>query len=254
MYGASSIEVPLDLDAQHDVTAMADAVTASTRVLLVCNPNNPTGIALAVGELDRLLSSVPSDVCVVVDEAYREFVTHEARDETVALLDRHPNLLLLRTFSKVYGLAGLRIGYALCASESLRAAIDRVRQPFSSNLAGQAAALASLRCEDGLERRVEATLQVRDQLTRALQALDLAPLPSESNFVLFRLPDGCSDVRVARSLRDQGIVVRAGSDISVPGALRVTCGTADESRAFTGALARLLARSPHVRAVPSPAY
>src|SRR3954471_20079168 len=126
MTGARAIEVPLDAAGRHDLDAMATEVTAATRILIVCNPNNPTATALPVEEIDAFVGSLPRHVCVILDEAYVEFNVLQDPDESVALLDKHPNLVLLRTFSKVYGLCGLRVGYALCGSESFRNAVDQV--------------------------------------------------------------------------------------------------------------------------------
>ena len=143
MTGARAIEVPLDADGRHDLDAMATEVTAATRILIVCNPNNPTATALPVEEIDAFVAALPRHVCVILDEAYVEFSTLQDPDESLPLLERHPNLVLLRTFSKVYGLCGLRVGYALCA-EDFRLGVDRVRQPFSVNALAQAAAAEAL--------------------------------------------------------------------------------------------------------------
>ncbi|MEA2375824.1 MAG: histidinol-phosphate aminotransferase, partial [Thermoleophilaceae bacterium] len=152
--GARAVEVPLDAEGRHDLDAMAREVTAATRVVLVCNPNNPTATALPIEVIDDFVAGLPRHVCVILDEAYVEFSTLQDPDESLLLADRHPNLVLLRTFSKVYGLCGLRVGYALC-SEDFRLAVDRVRQPFSVNALAQAAAVEALRHQDEVERRVE---------------------------------------------------------------------------------------------------
>src|SRR3954452_21763035 len=137
--GARAIEVPLDGDQRHDLAKMRAEVTAATRLVLVCNPNNPTSTAIALDEIAEFIADVPRHVCVILDEAYVEFNILKDPDESVALLARHPNLVLLRTFSKIYGLCGLRVGYALCGSESFRTAVAQVRQPFFCNAAAQAA-------------------------------------------------------------------------------------------------------------------
>src|ERR671914_3126875 len=142
--GARAIEVPLDDDHRHDLAAMREEVTAATRLLIVCNPNNPTSTALPLDEIAGFVASVPRHVCVVLDEASVEFSLLQDPADSVDLLRKHPNLVLLRTFSKIYGLCGLRVGYALCGSEELRTAVDQVRQPFFCNAAAQAAAVASL--------------------------------------------------------------------------------------------------------------
>src|SRR5205807_9028161 len=138
--GARAIEVPLDEEGRHDLGAMAREVTAATRIVLVCNPNNPTATALPVDRIDEFVAGVPRHVAVILDEAYVEFSTLQDPDESLPLLRRHPNLALLRTFSKVYGLCGLRVGYSL-GSEDFRSAVDRLRQPFSVNALAQAGAV-----------------------------------------------------------------------------------------------------------------
>ena len=146
--GARAIEVPLDSQYRHDLDAMAREVTVATRMLLVCNPNNPTGTALPVAAIDEFVAGLPRHVAVILDEAYVEFSTLQDPAESIDLLKRHSNLIILRTFSKVYGLAGLRVGYAI-GSEDFRVAADRVRQPFSVSTLAQAGAIEALRHVDG---------------------------------------------------------------------------------------------------------
>src|SRR5262249_15027611 len=134
--GARAIQVPLDSEDRHDLTAMAREVTVATRLVLICNPNNPTSTALGLDAIQAFVAEIPRHVCVILDEAYCEFAL--SLGDTYAsleLLRRHPNLVLLRTFSKVYGLAGLRVGYGLCGSPEFRTAVDQVRQPFYLNSA-----------------------------------------------------------------------------------------------------------------------
>jgi len=147
--GARAIEVPLDGDERHDLDAIAREITVATRLVLICNPNNPTSTAWGLDAIEAFLKRVPSHVCVILDEAYCEFALSLGDTyASIDLLRRHPNLVLLRTFSKVYGLAGLRVGYALCGSPDFRVAIDQVRQPFYLNAAAQAAAVEALRHQD----------------------------------------------------------------------------------------------------------
>ncbi len=138
--GARAIEVPLTADAVHDLDAIAAEVTVATRLVLICNPNNPTGTALPLEEIEGFLQRIPDHVCVILDEAYVEFsLTVGDPFASLPLLAKHSNLVILRTFSKVYGLAGLRVGYGLCGSEAFRIAVDQVRQPFYLTSAAQAA-------------------------------------------------------------------------------------------------------------------
>jgi histidinol-phosphate aminotransferase len=176
--GAREIRVPLTDDYLHDLDAMREELTAATQLLIVCNPNNPTATALPPAALDELLTAVPRNVAVILDEAYIEFCTTQDPDESLDLLKRHPNLILLRTFSKVYGLCGLRVGYAL-GSEEFRLAVDRVRQPFSVNALAQAAATEALNHVDEVERRVEQTAIERMHVQTELQERELETTDSQ---------------------------------------------------------------------------
>jgi len=186
---------------------------------------------------------------VILDEAYCEFSLLDDPDASIALLDRHPNLVLLRTFSKVHGLCGLRVGYALCGSERFRTAVDQVRQPFFCNAAAQAAATEALRHGDEVARRVERNLAERLALEDGLRGLGLAPAESQANFVWFELPgtageagNRATDERaVVRGLAEAGVLVRAGSALGREGALRVTVGLEGENERLLGELGRLLA-------------
>src|SRR3954452_3241930 len=188
--GARAIEVPLDDGHRHDLDAMAAEITAATRLVIVCNPNNPTSTALPLDEIAAFLERVPHHVAVIVDEAYVEFGTHEDPDASLPLLKRHPNLVLLRTFSKVHGLAGLRVGFGLCGSEALRTAVDQVRQPFYANVAAQAAAVEALKHQDAVEDRVTRTIAERIELEDGVRALGVELAESQANFVWLVLPAG----------------------------------------------------------------
>src|SRR3954470_7459922 len=211
--GARAIEVPLDDDHRHDLDAMAAETPAATRLGIVRNPNNPTSTALPLDAIGAFVDAVPRHVAVILDEAYVEFSLLQDPEESVELLARHPNLVLLRTFSKIYGLAGLRVGYGLCGSESFRTAVDQVRQPFFCNAAAQAAAIEALRHQDEVARRVERNLAERIGLEDELRRLRLAPAESQANFVWFDLPDAEaeSEAAVVRGLAERGVLVRSGS-------------------------------------------
>jgi histidinol-phosphate aminotransferase len=232
--GAKAIEVPLDSAYRHDLDAMAREVTVATRMVLVCNPNNPTGTALPLGEIDEFVGSLPRHVAVLLDEAYVEFNTLQDPLESLALLKKHSNLVLLRTFSKVYGLAGLRAGYAV-GSEDFRRAVDTVRQPFSVSTLAQAGAVEALRHVDDLERRVERTViervHVEDEL--ADRGLDVAE--SQANFSWVGLGDRDEDA-VMEALAKRGVIVRGGKSLGAEGYLRVTYGTREENNRFLAAL------------------
>ncbi|MGX6447772.1 pyridoxal phosphate-dependent aminotransferase, partial [Patulibacter sp. S7RM1-6] len=155
--GATAVRVPLDADHRHDLDAIADAITERTRLVIVCNPNNPTSTAVGLDALRAFVRRVPEDVVVLLDEAYVEFAEAYRPEDSIALLDEHPHLIILRTFSKLYGLAGLRVGYGLCSTPELVGAVARVRQPFSLNVAAAAAATEALRHPGATGARIAAT-------------------------------------------------------------------------------------------------
>ncbi len=235
--GARAIEVPLTGEAVHDLEAMAAEITVATRLVLLCNPNNPTGTALELSAIAAFLQRVPDHVCVILDEAYVEFsLTVGDPLASLELLEAHPNLVLLRTFSKVYGLAGLRVGYALCGSESFRVAVDQVRQPFYLSAAAQAAATEALRHQDAVEQRVTATVAARTELTAALAQRGYWLPSSDANFLWVRVSDEGADADVVAGLRERGVLVRGGSALGGPGFLRVTVGSERENARFLAAL------------------
>jgi histidinol-phosphate aminotransferase len=202
--GATSVRVPLR-DETHDLDAMAAAVTDRTRLVFVCNPNNPTGTVSRRAELERFLDQVPSDVLVVLDEAYREFVRDPDVPDGIELYRDRPNVAVLRTFSKAYGLAGLRIGFAI-AHAPVAAALRACAVPFGVNSLGQAAAVASLHAEDALAERVEALVKERSRVLDELRALGVAVPESQANFVWLRL--GGRTAEFAAACEAAGVVVR----------------------------------------------
>jgi histidinol-phosphate aminotransferase len=239
--GATAVTVGLDGSGRHDLPAMLREVTVATRLAIVCNPNNPTSTALPLSEIAGFLDEVPAHVCVIVDEAYCEFNLLEDPDSSIELLDGHPNLVLLRTFSKVYGLCGLRIGFALCGSEALPRALDQVRQPFFCNALAQAAAVEALAHQDAVTERVTRTVAERISVGERLRALGLQAADSQANFCWVQLGAGRDEAEVMRGLRDRGVLVRGGAALgSETPALRVTYGTSAENERFLEALAEVL--------------
>jgi histidinol-phosphate aminotransferase len=239
--GARAVTVPLDSEDRHDLDAMAAEITVATRLVLVCNPNNPTSTSLPLDEIEAFLERVPRHVCVILDEAYCEFAL--VLGDTYASLDllrRWPNLVLLRTFSKAYGLAGLRVGYGLCGSEDFRAAVDQVRQPFYLNMAAQAAAVRALGHQDEVERRVTHTVAARVELCDGLRQLGLWTAESDANFIWTHLPEDAVEADVIAGLASRGVLVRAGGALGCEGALRVTVGTEAENIRFLAAMAELV--------------
>jgi len=236
--GARAIEVPLTGEAVHDLDAIAAELTVATRLVVLCNPNNPTGTALPLEQIEAFLDKVPDHVCVLLDEAYVEFsLTVGDPMASLPLLGRHPNLVILRTFSKVYGLAGLRVGYGLCGSESFRIAVDQVRQPFYLTSAAQAAAVEALKYQDEVERRVVATVAARTTVTEELRARGHWVAESDANFLWVRLAEDGDDGPVVEALRERRVIVRAGTALGGPGFARVTLGTDVENARFLAALA-----------------
>jgi len=239
MTGARAIAVPLDDAGRHDLEAMAREVTHATRIVLVCNPNNPTGTALPINDIGAFVQDLPRHVAVILDEAYVEFSLLQDPDESLDLVRRHPNLVVLRTFSKVYGLCGLRAGYSLGSSDFKRA-VDVVRQPFSVNAVAQAAAAEALLHQDEVARRVERTAIERVHVEAELGERGLETAESQANFVWVSLGDR-DEAAVMRGLGERGVIVRSGTDLGGPGHLRVTFGTRDENDRFLEALDQTLA-------------
>jgi histidinol-phosphate aminotransferase len=231
--GATTVRVPLRADATHDLEAMAKAVTERTKVVLVCTPNNPTGPVVTATQLAAFIEAVPSHVLVVVDEAYIEFVRDPEAASGLAALAEHNNVVVLRTFSKAYGLAGLRIGYAIAHPE-IAVSIRKATPPFAVTDLSQAAAVASLESQDELDARVEAIVQERIAMVAALREQGWDVPDTEANFVWLPLGDdaldfaaGCSPVSV-RPFAGEGVRVSVGTPetnarlVSLAGAWRTS--------------------------------
>jgi histidinol-phosphate aminotransferase len=203
--GARSVRVPLTAGEVHDLEAMADAVTDRTRLIFVCNPNNPTGTAVRRAELERFLDRVPTDVLVVLDEAYREFIRDPEVPDGIEIYRNRPNVCVLRTFSKAYGLAGLRVGFAV-AQEPVAAALRKTAVPFGVSQLAQDAAVASLRSEDELLGRVGSLVCERKRVTETLAGQGWTVPDSQANFIWLRLGDRTVDF--AAACETAGVVVR----------------------------------------------
>ncbi len=231
--GATQVTVPLTVDARHDLDAMAAAVTDATRVLLLCSPNNPTGPALRHDEFEQLMAAVPRRVLVVLDEAYVEFVRDLDVVDGRAALDRHPNLLIARTFSKAYGLAALRVGY-VAGAESLIAPVRSCVTPFSVSAPAQVAALVSLEARDELMERVDAVVVERDRVAAAVRDLGWEIPDAQGNFVWVPTGERTGEIASALAALEPAILVRpfAGEG------MRVTIGRGAENDAFLEALPR----------------
>jgi histidinol-phosphate aminotransferase len=204
--GATSVPVPLTPDEHHDLDAMADAVTDRTRLVLVCTPNNPTGTAVRRDRLERFLDRVPADVLVVIDEAYREFVRDPQVSDALDVYRDRLNVAVLRTFSKAYGLAGLRVGYAV-AHEPVAEALRKTAVPFGVNTLAQTAAVASLAAEAELLERVDALVAERTRVSDLLREQGWTSVPdSQANFVWLRLGERTTEF--AAACESAGVVVR----------------------------------------------
>jgi len=239
--GAREIRVPLDDFHSHDLDAIATEVTAATQIVLICNPNNPTGTHHPAERIGEFCERLPDHVTVLLDEAYTEFQLDDDPDAAADLRRRFGNLVSVRTFSKVYGLAGLRVGYAIC-SPKFRAAVDAVRQPFSVNAIAQAAAAEAIRHSDDVADRVERNVVERVRVEEGVRALGLRTPDSHANFSWVELPEDASEGDVVAALSERGILVRAGTPLGGPGHMRVTYGTEEDNRRFLGALGEILGR------------
>jgi histidinol-phosphate aminotransferase len=234
--GATSVTVPLTSGKRHDLDAMAEAITDRTRLLLVCSPNNPTGTAVHRDELERFLDRVPDDVLVVIDEAYREFVRDPDVPDAIEVYRDRPNVAVLRTFSKAYGLAGLRVGFAV-AHDPVAEALRKTAVPFGVSGLAQAAATASLQAEDELLERVEGLVKERSRVHDALRDQGWSQLPpSEANFVWLRLGERTADF--ASACQSAGVVVRPFGDEGA----RVTIGEPEANDIFLSVAADFVTR------------
>jgi histidinol-phosphate aminotransferase len=233
--GAAGIEVPARAYG-HDLPAMAAAIRADTRLVFIANPNNPTGTMLAADALYAFLRQVPAEVAVVLDEAYVEYLDPGQRTPSLAWLAEFPNLILTRTFSKAYGLAGLRVGYALARPE-VAELMNRLRQPFNVNSLALAAAEAALDDEDFLVASKRLNDEGLAQLTDGFQRLGLSHIPSAGNFVCVQVGDAA---RVYQALLQRGIIVRPVGNYGLPEHLRVSVGTPVQNTRFLAALAEVI--------------
>jgi len=235
---AKLVKTPLAPAYRVDLRAMAGAITDRTKIVVVCNPNNPTGTIVTGGELDAFVRRIPERVLIVVDEAYAEMVDSDAFPDALSYArDQRSNLLVLRTFSKVYGLAGIRLGYAFGPQEAI-AALHRVKNIFNVNVAAQAAGLAALDDEAFLRRSVASNRAGRVMLCRAFDRLGLEHAESHTNFVLVRIGPNAPDVY--EQLLRRGIIVRPCAPYDLPEFLRVTIGTEAQNRRFVEALEGIL--------------
>lgn len=238
--GARAIVVPA-VDHGHDLPAMLAAIESDTKIIFIANPNNPTGTFLTPQAIDAFLAQVPSNVLVVLDEAYNEYLEGEFRSDAVAWVRQYPNLILSRTLSKAYGLAGLRVGYAV-AQPAITDILNRIRQPFNVNSLAQAAAVAAINDDAFLAKSKQVNSAGYGQLTEAFKRLGLNYVPSKANFVLVHIgAAGGGAAAVNNALLKQGIIVRPVAGYGLPEYLRISIGLETENAAFIAALEKALA-------------
>jgi len=233
--GGKSVQVPLR-EYTHDLTAIAAAVTAETKIVFLANPNNPTGTIYRRAEWEEFIAKLPKDVLLIVDEAYFEYVQDAGYPDSLKYQSDSRPMLTLRTFSKLYGLAGLRVGYGVGPREII-AMMQRVRQPFNVNAPAQWAALAALDDGDHVQRSLAVNREGLEFLAGEFKKLGLEFVPSHGNFVLVRVGKG---QEVFKQLLSQGVIVRPMGGYQFPEHVRVTVGTMDENRKFVGALQKVI--------------
>jgi histidinol-phosphate aminotransferase len=238
--GAELVRVPQQ-DFAFDLSAIADAVAANheTRIVYLANPNNPTGTAFGAAELQEFLRRVPADVLVVLDEAYFHYADRADMPDSVQLFRVHKNLLILRTFSKVYGLAGLRVGYAIGDTPVLEA-MNRLRTPFNLTGVSQAAAFAALDDAEHVNRSIKENAIERTRLTKGVSDLGLRPVRSHSNFIFIDI--GPEAQELCDELLHEGVIVRPLGWMGFPEAMRVSVGLAQENDKLLAVMGRLLAK------------
>jgi histidinol-phosphate aminotransferase len=231
------LQVPLTQDYRLDLDAFLDNITENTRIIWVCNPNNPTGTAITAEEQKAFLKKVPRDILVVLDEAYYEYARGNTYPESIELLNEYDNIIILRTFSKVYGLAGLRIGYAI-SNKSIIENLNRVRGPFNVNAAAQAAALAALSDQEFVQKSVRNNEEGKRYLYSAFEAIGLEYILTHGNFIMVNVEK--NSVEVFKALLQKGVIIRSGDIFNMDNWLRVTIGTPEQNKKFIEALMAVL--------------
>jgi len=238
--GGTLVEAPME-DHRFDLNALAKAITPRTRVIYLANPNNPTGTVFNAEAFAKFFEQVPTDVLVVLDEAYYEYVEIPNYSRSIELAKTRPNLLVLRTFSKVYGMAGMRIGYGVGSAELVEH-LNKVRSPFNTSNVAQAAAIAALDDHEHVRRSLESNGAGLKQLYAGLERLGLCYVPTVTNFVLVEL--GVDSVPVAQELLLRGVIVRPMAWMGFPNAIRVSVGTEEENAKFLAAMEKVCVAGP----------
>ena len=234
--GAKTVEIPAK-NWGCDLIAMQKSLTNKTRVIFIANPNSPTGTLLESQQLKRFLENIPENIIVVIDEAYHEYVQHPKYVSAINWISEHPNLIITRSFSKAYGLAGLRIGYSI-SHPNMAEVLNRIRDPFNVNHLAQIAACVSLQDQEHLEKTVDLNQQGKKQLQKGLEALDIEYIPSAANFITIKVNQPA--LLIYEKLLQKGIIVRPLTSYNMPNYLRVTIGLPKENEAFLCGIKQIL--------------
>lgn len=236
LMGAKSIKVPMK-DNGLDLKAMVDCINERTKIMWLCNPNNPTGTIFTQKELDDVIKNIPENVIIVMDEAYVEYVMDGGYPDTLSMLNDYPNMIILRTFSKAYGLAGLRIGYGI-ANKELVQYFNAVIGPFDVNLFAQKAAVAALMDNEFIKRVRKVNSDGKEYLYKEFEALGLPYVKTSANFIMVNTER--DDKEIFDKLLKKGIIIRPGYLLGMPGWMRVTIGTDEQNKKFIDALGQCL--------------
>ena len=236
--GGSSVKVPLNEDYQHDLEAMEAEISDKTKAIFICNPNNPTGTTVSKEKIEDFLEKISDEILVIVDQAYQEYITAEEPFDGIELLEKHRNLFLMRTFSKAYGLAGMRVGYALGDPE-LVDYLNRIRGPFNVNSLAQKAALTALESQSHLETCQNLNKKEKEFIYQQFEELGLEYIESEANFVMVDTEMPAADV--FEKLQQRGVIIRPGNQFGMDSWIRVTVGTRADNEFFIRNLKKVLA-------------
>ena len=237
LMGAKPVPVELTADFKYDFQKFNGQVSSNTKLVFICNPNNPTGTFANKEDLKEFIDSLPTDILVVVDEAYDEYVTDPSYSSAVELINSHKNVIVLRTFSKIYGLAGLRVGYGM-ASPEIISLLNRVREPFNVNLLAQEAAVAALKDQEHVRQSRDLVIEGKKYLYKEFERLGLNYIPSETNFIFLDLKR--DSIKVFKALLKEGVIIRTGDIFDYPTYIRVTVGTAEQNKRFISSLEKVL--------------
>lgn len=233
------VRVPLKQHYRFDLDGILSSITDTTRIIWICNPNNPTGTIITAEEQKAFLEKVPGNVLVVLDEAYYEYARGGDYPESVQLLNEYQNVIILRTFSKVYGLAGLRVGYAISSKEIIEL-LNRVRGPFNVNAAAQAAALAALDDQEFVQMSVRTNQAGKQYLYQAFEEMGLEYIPTHTNFIMVNVEK--NSLEIFRALLQKGVIIRSGDIFDMDKWIRVTIGTPEQNMRLIDALKEVLNR------------